>query len=75
MSFSIRLPEALDARLTALAKTTGRAKSYYVREALEATIEDMELIYNLDQQLTDIRSGKTKTVSHADLMKELGFDA
>ena len=39
---AIRLPEELEARIAFLAKTTGRSKSFYVREVLEESIDDLE---------------------------------
>ena len=39
---SIRLPEALDSRLAALAQSTKRSKSYFIKEALIQYLEDME---------------------------------
>jgi RHH-type rel operon transcriptional repressor/antitoxin RelB len=38
----VRIPVALDERLTRLAQRTGRSKSYYARKALETFIEDTE---------------------------------
>jgi len=42
---SIRLDENLDARLARLARLTGRSKSFYVKQALEDQIEDLEDLY------------------------------
>lgn len=42
MSIAIRLPEELEKRLENLAKKTRRSKSFYVREALEHYLEDIE---------------------------------
>lgn len=39
---NVRLPKGMEKRLEALAKRTGRTKSYYVRRALEENFEDME---------------------------------
>lgn len=39
---SIRLPEALEDRLETLARLTKRSKSFYIKEALEQYLEDME---------------------------------
>lgn len=39
---TVRLPEDIDKRLTHLAKVTNRPKSFYVREALERALEDLE---------------------------------
>jgi len=42
---SVRLPEDLEKRLAILAKMTKRTKSFYVREALERFLEDIEDAY------------------------------
>jgi RHH-type rel operon transcriptional repressor/antitoxin RelB len=39
---ALRLPPELEKRLGALAKKTGRTKSYYAREAILRQIEDIE---------------------------------
>lgn len=39
---AVRLPEAIEHRLEALAKATGRTKTYYVREAIVEHIDDLE---------------------------------
>jgi len=45
MAIAIRLPEELESKLTALAKRTKRSKSFYVREAVECYLEDVEDYY------------------------------
>jgi RHH-type transcriptional regulator, rel operon repressor / antitoxin RelB len=45
MAIALRLPDELDHRLSVLAKKTHRSKSYYVREAVEHYIEDLEDYY------------------------------
>lgn len=42
---ALRLPPAIEKRLDALAKKTGRTKSYYAREAILRQIEDIEDYY------------------------------
>jgi RHH-type rel operon transcriptional repressor/antitoxin RelB len=42
---ALRLPPAIEKRLGALAKKTGRTKSYYAREAILRQIEDIEDYY------------------------------
>lgn len=42
---AIRLPADIDERLTALAKRTGRTKTYYAREAILRLIDDLEDTY------------------------------
>ncbi|MGE3868545.1 MAG: TraY domain-containing protein [Pseudorhodoplanes sp.] len=39
---ALRLPPEIEKRLDALAKKTGRTKSYYAREAILRHIEDIE---------------------------------
>ena len=39
---ALRLPPEIEQRLDALAKKTGRSKSYYAREAILRQIEDIE---------------------------------
>jgi len=42
---ALRLPPAIEKRLGALAKKTGRTKSFYAREAILRQIEDIEDYY------------------------------
>lgn len=42
---TVRLPEDLEKRLNALASATKRTKSFYVCEALERVMEDLEDAY------------------------------
>jgi RHH-type transcriptional regulator, rel operon repressor / antitoxin RelB len=42
---SLRLPPEIERRLDALAKKTGRSKSYYAREAILRQLEDIEDYY------------------------------
>ncbi len=42
---ALRLPPNIERRLDALAKKTGRTKSYYAREAILRQIEDIEDYY------------------------------
>jgi RHH-type rel operon transcriptional repressor/antitoxin RelB len=42
---ALRLPPEIEQRLDALAKKTGRSKSYFAREAILRQIEDIEDTY------------------------------
>jgi RHH-type rel operon transcriptional repressor/antitoxin RelB len=42
---ALRLPEEIEKRLDALAKRTGRTKSFYAREAILRHLEDLEDAY------------------------------
>ncbi len=60
---SVRLPEDIEKRLEALAKATGRSKTYYVREALVQKLEDMEDLYLAEAVMERIASGGEKVIS------------
>ena len=70
---AIRLPPEIEARLAALAKSTGRTKSYYVREALLEHLGDMEDLYLAETRLRKTRAGRTRTVPLAKIMKRHGM--
>ena len=56
---TLRLPPEIEARLDALARKTGRSKSYYAREAILRQIEDIEDDY-LTRRL--VRGGSRVTL-------------
>ena len=66
---AIRLPEAIEKRLDALAKETGRTKSFYVREAILEHLEDLEDIYLATKRLRT----PGKTFSAQEVRRELGL--
>jgi RHH-type transcriptional regulator, rel operon repressor / antitoxin RelB len=72
---SVRLAPAVEARLDQLAQATGRSKAYYLRELIEAGIDDLEDAYMGAAVLERIRSGQEQTQSLNDVMAELGLDA
>ena len=51
MTTSIRLPEELDARLEKLAAKTGRTKSFYIKEAIEEHIADLEDFFLAERRM------------------------
>jgi len=70
---AIRLPAEIEKRLDALAKETGRTKSFYAREAILEHLDDLEDIYIAEKELADIHAGRVKMVSLEDLMKRYGM--
>jgi RHH-type transcriptional regulator, rel operon repressor / antitoxin RelB len=48
---ALRLPNEIETRLDALAKATGRTKTYYAREAILTHLEDLEDTYLALQRL------------------------
>ncbi|HEU4651643.1 MAG TPA: DUF6290 family protein [Croceibacterium sp.] len=70
---AVRLDPDLEARLAAVAKRTGRSKSYYARQAIEEKIEELEDIALLEEALRDPDAGRT--ISLEQMKRELGLDA
>jgi RHH-type rel operon transcriptional repressor/antitoxin RelB len=71
---AIRLPPEVETRLEALAKATGRTKTFYAREAILEHLDDLEDLYLAEQRLIDIRAGKTQTVPLEEVMKRYGME-
>ena len=44
-AISIRLPDDVSMRLETLAQSTGRSKTFYVREAILEHLDDLEDLY------------------------------
>ncbi len=65
---SVRLPASIDQRLGHLSAITKRSKSFYIKEALEQYLEDMEDIMIAVQRLS-----KRDSVSYssAEVLKHL----
>ena len=68
---ALRLPPEIEARLDALAKRTGRTKSYYAREAILEHLEDIEDAYIADER---IRTDTGERISLEDVMAEFADD-
>jgi RHH-type rel operon transcriptional repressor/antitoxin RelB len=68
---ALRLPPEIEARLDALAKKTGRTKSFYAREAIIEHIEDLEDAYLAEER---IRTDSGKRISLEQLMDEFADD-
>ena len=57
---NVRIDEELDRRLDALAKRTGRTKSFYAVEAIKEFLEDQEDYFLAKDSLAEFRgSGET----------------
>lgn len=73
MALTVRLPNELQQRLDHLATQTGRAKSFYVKEALEAYLEDLEDLLLANAVLERVRAGKEKVYRLEDVENELNL--
>jgi RHH-type rel operon transcriptional repressor/antitoxin RelB len=72
MMLGVRLPESLDQRLGQLAHKTHRAKSFYVKEALQAYLDayESELMAIADYE-EQVRNGTLVTYSLEEVMQRL----
>lgn len=73
-SISVRLPKELVDRLDNLANQTGRTKTYYIHKALLEKIRELELIYLAQKREEDLRSGRSKTHTLDEIVKENGLE-
>ena len=71
---ALRLPPDLEARLEALARKTGRTKSYYAREAIVEYIDDLEDLYLAQRRYALIEKGKSKTLSLDEVEAQIAVD-
>ena len=71
---AIRLPADIEHRLDELAQRTGRSKTFYAREAILEHLDDMEDLYLAEQQMTEIRAGRLKTIPLEEVMKRYGLE-
>ncbi|MFI6574846.1 TraY domain-containing protein [Nocardiopsis sp. NPDC050513] len=72
---ALRLPAEIEERLEALAKETGRSKSFYAREAIVAHLDELEEIYLAESRLEDLRAGRSSTTPLSDVMDEYGLES
>lgn len=72
---AIRLPPDIESRLDALAKTTGRTKTFYAREAILAHLDNLEDLYLAERELEEVRAGKSKTTPLSEVMKRHGMES
>jgi RHH-type rel operon transcriptional repressor/antitoxin RelB len=70
---AIRLPAEVESRLDALARATGRTKTFYAREAILEHLDDLEDLYLAQRELEAIRAGKSETVPLEEVMKRYGM--
>lgn len=70
---TIRLSEEMEARLKVLADATNRPKSFYVREALERSLEDIEDVYLAEAALERFRASGEKAIPLEEVERRLGL--
>lgn len=70
---AVRLPNALFERLKNLSDKTGRTATYYLREALNEHLDDMEDIYLAEQTLIHHHASGERNYSLEEIKDELGL--
>ena len=73
MTVTVRLTAEEEARLEALSRRTGRTKSFYVREAIRAHLEDLEDTYAADEAVRAYEDSGRKSRPLGEFMAELGI--
>lgn len=68
---AVRIPDETYERLQALAARTGRTATYYIREAIEEHLEDMEDVYLAEQALESLKRGQDTIISGEDFWNGL----
>jgi RHH-type rel operon transcriptional repressor/antitoxin RelB len=71
---AIRLPEEIERRLDALAKKTGRTKSFYARQAILEQLNDIEDYYLAEQAWQEVESGKAKLIPIEQIVKRYALE-
>lgn len=66
---AIRLEPEVEARLDALAKSTGRTKSFYAREAIMEHLEDLEDYYLAAERI----KSDTQSIPLSEVEERLGL--
>jgi RHH-type transcriptional regulator, rel operon repressor / antitoxin RelB len=71
---SIRLPDKIEKRLASLARSTGRTKTHYVREAIIESLSDMEAAGRAERRLREFEESGESAISSAEMRRQLGLD-
>lgn len=72
---AVRLPEATYDRLQALAARTGRTATFYIREAIEQHLEDLEDLYAAEKAAIEHRKSGERTISLDELDHHLDLES
>ena len=68
---AIRLLPEIEDRLDALARRTGRTKTFYARQAILEHLDDLEDLHLAEQRLADLRAGKSRAIPLDEVMARL----
>lgn len=70
---AIRLPPDIEARLEALARATGRTKTFYAREAILEHLDDLEDLYLAEREREAVAAGRSQTLPLDAVMQQYGL--
>jgi len=71
---TVRLPQEIESRLNVLAEATNRSKSFYVREALKRSLEDLEDVYLAEAALEKFRASGEKAMPLEELERHFALE-
>jgi RHH-type rel operon transcriptional repressor/antitoxin RelB len=71
---SVSLPDDVSARLQKLADRTGRSKTYYMLEAINEHLDDLEEQHLAERRLRSVRAGRMGTVALNEVTKSYGLE-
>lgn len=74
MAMTIRLSPQLDERLSNLTKQTGRSKSFYLTQAVESYLENMEDLLIANAVLERVKMGKERTYSLDEVYNDIKLE-
>lgn len=67
---TLRLPNDIEARLKTLALKTGRTKTFYVRQAIQEHLEDLEDTFLAQERLLK----QERTWSHEEVVRDVNME-
>jgi RHH-type rel operon transcriptional repressor/antitoxin RelB len=70
---SLRLESSTVVRLNRLAKLTGRTKAFYITQAIDHHLEDLELAYLAERETLALKTGRSKSSSLDEAERHLGL--
>ncbi|MGQ4492880.1 ribbon-helix-helix protein, CopG family [Corynebacterium diphtheriae] len=68
---SLRIGASEKERLDELSRRTGRSGSFYIREALEKHLDELEYVYGVRSEYEAIRRGERETISLDEVERDL----
>lgn len=71
---TVRLPSDLEQRLDALARRTGKTKTFHAREAILQCIDDFEDAYLAEDAYKRFKESGEKAIPLQEALKEYGLD-